>query len=101
MFDCDEAFRKLNAYLKLEWQINCLEGKLNDVINSLENAEVFSKSEFLIDDERIDGNVISNLKKDLIDYKSYLISNCKGVAIAHKDRLIDEIESNGITIIWS
>ena len=101
MFDSEEAFRKLNSYLKLLWQIDCLEGRLNNIINTLNDANNGSYNYYLIDDERIDNKEIESIKDDLIGKKEFLINSCRNTANRHKDDLINEIESNGIEIIWS
>lgn len=101
MFNEEEAFKELNSYCKLEWNIDRLVFNLNNAIENLEKADSAVNKYILIDDNSADNNDIRHLKDNIIDYRNYLTNICKPAASRNKQRMIDIIEGEGITIVWS
>jgi len=101
MFDEKAAFDELNSYNTLEWNIGRLVNNLNNAIENLEKADYSVRKYILIDDSNSDNNDIRNLKNTLVSYRDYLANTCKSAAGRNKQRMIDTIEGEGITIEWS
>lgn len=101
MFNQDEAFRELNSYCALIGNIDSLVFHLNNAIDNLNRANYAVANSLQIDDTRFDNNDIEKLKNRLVEYRDYLNNACKPAAERNKRRMIDTIEGEGITIIWS
>lgn len=101
MFDVDEAFRELNSYCALEGNIDSLVYHLGNAIDNLDRANFAVCNHLLIDDMRFDNEAVLKLKEKMEGYRNYLSGTCKQAATRNKQRMIDTIEGEGITIIWN
>lgn len=99
-FNSEDAFKDLNIYGGMQYQIGYVIDELSSVIEYLEYADNGVKDSYLIDDETVDNKEINLLKEKLINHKTYLETTCSKAVEERKKELVDTIEENGIEIVW-
>lgn len=86
------------CYDNLVYDIDQIVPKLKIIIEKLDKADRNLQKQFTIDDNRIDGKRIFNLKEKIEDYRNFLENDCRQKAEENYNRLKEEIESSGASM---